>query len=79
MDQHWWDDKARELKEAVLRTHTEYLAAAERFKEIVKEGPSLPQPDGVHRMENAARVERFALQEYMKALKSFNDYGNRKT
>jgi hypothetical protein len=74
-----WDDKARELREAVKRAHEVYVRASETSKTIIKEGPSgLPHPDGVQRLANAAKEERYAMDEYLRALRAFNDYVNRK-
>jgi hypothetical protein len=75
-----WDEKARELREIVSRAHIAYIHAAEQSKALMMEGVSgLPHPDGVQRLENAAKQERFALDAYMKALREFNDYVNQKT
>jgi hypothetical protein len=74
-----WDEKARELREAVNHAHKAYTGASETSKAIIKEGPSaLPHPDGVQRLANAANKERHALDEYVKALRAFNDYVNQK-
>jgi hypothetical protein len=74
-----WDDKARELREAVKSAHKAYTRASEASKTIIKEGPAaLPHPDGVQRLVNAANEERHALDEYVKALRAFNDYVHQK-
>jgi hypothetical protein len=76
---HLWDEKAQELREAVRRAYDAYHLAVENSKAIIKEGPhALPYPDGVQRMTNAEREERYALDEYVKALQEFNNYANRK-
>ena len=74
-----WDDKARVLREAVKQAHKAYILAAEKSNALIFEGPSgLPHPDGTQRLTNAARDERYALDEYVKALREFNDYVNQK-
>jgi hypothetical protein len=76
---HLWDDKARELREAVTRAHIAYTRAAKASKAIIEDVPSgLPHPDGAQRIANAANAERRALEEYVKALRAFNDYANQK-
>ncbi|HKA00600.1 MAG TPA: hypothetical protein VKE70_29010 [Candidatus Solibacter sp.] len=74
-----WDDKARELRVAVKRAHDAYILAANKSNALIFEGPSgLPHPDGTQRLTNAARDEHHALDEYVKALREFNDYVNKK-
>jgi len=73
------DDKARELREAVARAHKEYMRAAQEMNEIVSCVPSgLPPPEGAQLLTNAAKAERHALDEYMKAMRAFNNYVNSK-
>jgi hypothetical protein len=74
-----WDERGRELREALKSAHEAYIRASEASKAIIKEGPSaLPHPDGMQRLVNAANEERHALDEYVKALRAFNDYVNPK-
>lgn len=77
---HLWDDKAKELREAANRAHVAYTRAAAASKAILADVPSgLPHPDGIQRITNAANAERHALEEYVEALRAFNDYANQKT
>jgi len=73
-----WDEKGRALRQAVDLAHAAYRRAAETSKEILADFPSrLPDPDGTQRIRNAASAERHALDEYMKALRAFNDYATK--
>jgi hypothetical protein len=74
-----WDDRARELREVVTSAHNAYTQAAAVSKAIIQDVPSgLPHPDGTQRIVNAAKAERHALDEYVRALKAFNDYVNQR-
>jgi DNA-binding NtrC family response regulator len=71
--------RRRELREAVHRAHDAYTRAAQKSKAIRDDAPSLlPHFDGVRRITNAAKEERAALEEYLRALRAFNDHANRK-
>jgi hypothetical protein len=77
---HLWDDKARELREAVARAHVAYTRAAEKSNEVLKDVPSgLPHSAEMRRITDAANAERHALEQYTEALRAFNDYANQKT
>ena len=74
-----WDDQARALREAVHRARDAYTRAVQKSKEVINDTPSgLPYADGVQRITNAAKEERVALEEYLRALRAFNDHANRK-
>jgi hypothetical protein len=74
-----WDERARELRESVVRAHKAYMRAANDSKSIMNDLPSdLPIPDGTQRIANAGKAERHALDEYVKAMREFNDYVNQK-
>jgi hypothetical protein len=75
--QYLWNDKANELREVVIRAHKACMRAAEESNAIMQDVPSgLPHPDGVQRLANAAKVERHALDENLKAMREFKDYIN---
>jgi hypothetical protein len=75
-----WDEKAQELREAVQRAYEAYNLAAEKCKATITEGPhALPRLDGEGRIANAAREERHALDEYVKAIRAFKDCAKRRT
>ena len=75
-----WDEHARSLREAVIHAHEVYIRAAKESMAIMKDVPSgLPHPDGAQRITNTANAERHALEEYVKAMRAFNDYVNQKT
>ena len=74
-----WDEKGRALRQAVDLAHAAYMSAAEASRAILADfPPHLPDPDGTQRIRNAANAERHALDEYVKALRAFNDYVNPK-
>ena len=74
-----WDQKARELREAVRKAHEAYMRAAAESNTIMRDVPSgLPHPDGTQRIANAAKAERNALDAYVNAMRVFNDYVNQK-
>ena len=65
----------RPLREAVTLAHAAYKRAAELFKALAREAPSgPPHPGGALRVANAAKQEQLALDEYVKAMRAFNDY-----
>ena len=71
--------RRRELREAVHRARDAYTRAVQKSKEVINDIPSgLPYADGVRRIINAAKEERAALDEYMKALGACNDHTGRK-
>ena len=66
--EHLWDDKARELREAIARTREAYTRASEACAALMKDIPSgLPGSDGAQRIINTAKAERHALNEYMES------------
>jgi len=74
-----WDEKARELREAVKKAHEACMRAAAENNTIMRDVPSgLPHPDGTQRISNPARAERNALDAYVHAMRVFNDYVNQK-
>lgn len=57
------------------RTREQYYSAKERAWSISADIPSgLPHPDGVKRIQNAARDESAALDNYINSLRRLNDY-----
>jgi hypothetical protein len=66
---------SEQLQAELQRAHDAYVTAAAAFRSIMSEVPSgLPHPDGALRIANAAAEQKFALGEYLKALKAYSDY-----
>jgi hypothetical protein len=52
-----------------------YLNESRSFPEVTRDVPSgLPSPDGVALVEQAARTQRLAFDDYQKALTKMDDY-----
>jgi len=70
-----WDEKGRALREAVNRAHEVYTRAAETSRALLAAPVSA---DTAQIIDDAARVEHQALEEYTEALRAFNEYANQK-
>jgi len=61
-----------QLRRAMEEARLEYDLAAREFSRIIHEIPSgIPAPDGVGRIRQAAKTERFASMKYQKAVQQF--------
>src|SRR5215472_13416017 len=71
--------RRRELREAVHRARDAYTRAVQKSEKVINDIPlGLPYADGVQRITDAAKEERAALHEYVKALEACNDHADRK-
>jgi hypothetical protein len=74
-----WANKTQELREVLIRAHKAYMRAAEESKAVItRRSLWYASPEGAQRIAHAAKVERHALDEYLKAILEFNDYVNQK-
>jgi CheY-like chemotaxis protein len=63
------------LEARLAEARGRFLNESRSFLEVTRDVPSgLPSPDGVTRIENAARTTRLAFDDYQKALTKMDDY-----
>ena len=63
------------LRAEVDRTHAEYDRIKQDFRLLAADIPSgLPHPDGMQRIQNAARAQSFAMDAYEAALMRLNRF-----